>query len=106
MLGFPGLEGDQTATLGAVAMLCMNRHNQLELVDENTMKRCKIGNMFHIASTCAAAVQCTQVRSACKSSSPTASSIALSRPGRPRLAFTHLATTRQRQSPSAGPQLR
>jgi hypothetical protein len=40
--------------------------------------RCKICRVFHLLSTCAAAVRCTQLRYSCKSSSPTAPSRAVS----------------------------
>ena len=64
MLGLPGLEGDQTATPGAVAMLCMNRHNQLELVDENTMRdaRYVICFTFSFDMCCCSALQSSALR--------------------------------------------
>ena len=40
--------------------------------------RCKICRVFHLLSTCAAAVRCTLLRYSCKSSSPTAPSSAVS----------------------------
>ena len=54
--------------------------------------RCKICRVFHLLSTCAAAVRCTLLRYSCKSSSPTAPSSAVSQSGlagRPRLPLPH-----------------
>jgi len=64
MLGLPGLEGDQTATPGAVAILCMNRHNQLELVDENTIRdaRYVICFIFCFDMCCCSALQSSVLR--------------------------------------------
>ena len=85
MLGLQALDCYQTATLEGSP----GSYADPEREDDH---RCKICRVFHLLSTCAAAVHCTLLRYSCKSSSPTAPSSAVSQSGlagRPRLPLPH-----------------
>ena len=71
MLGLQALDCYQTATLEGSP----GSYADPEREDDH---RCKICRVFHLLSTCAAAVHCTLLRYSCKSSSPTAPSSAVS----------------------------